>query len=85
MPAISSAGCPSSVTLSTSQTSWVSRWPDRLGPKVGQIGPKWDKDGEFFQIRFSTFWLDEPKCTESDLKKSGFVPVGANTTHLRPK
>ena len=23
-----------------------------------------------FQIRFSTFWLGEPKCTASDLKKS---------------
>ena len=34
----------------------VSNWP-----KMGQIQG-------FFQIRFSTFWLTEPKCTESDLK-----------------
>ena len=57
----------------------------RLRPKVEQIGPKWIKSRDFFwsesvlfgspnpaifQIRFSTFWLVDPKCTESDLKKS---------------
>ena len=31
-----------------------------------QIGQIW----EFFKISFSTFWLAEPKCTETDLKKS---------------
>ena len=37
----------------------------------------------FFQIRFSAFWLTEPKCTESDLKNnSEFVPFGANLTHF---
>ena len=37
-----------------------------------------------FQIIFSTFWLTEPKCTESDLKKS-FVPFGVNLTHFWSK
>ena len=55
----------------------------RCGPEVGQIGPKWDKFGNYFEIRFSTFWLTEPKCTESDLKNnSEFVPFGANLTHF---
>ena len=40
----------------------------------------------FFQIRFSTFWLGEPKCTESDLKKiPGFVPFGVNLPHFWSK
>ena len=38
---------------------------------------------EFFQIRFSTFWLGEPKCTESDLKKiPEFVPFGPKSAIL---
>ena len=46
----------------------------RFGLKVGQIGPKWDKSGDLFQIRFSTFWRGAPKCTEFDMKKIiGFV------------
>ena len=42
---------------------------------VVRFGSKWvklAKNGRnpgFFQIRFSTFWLGEPKCTESGLKK----------------
>ena len=53
---------------------------------MDQIDPKWGKS-EFFQIRFSTFWLTEPKCTESYLKKTQicFVPFGSNLTHLGPK
>ena len=48
-----------------------------FGPKVGQIDPKWYKFGDIFT---------ESKCTESDLKISGFVPFGvANLTHFRPK
>ena len=40
-------------------------WVARYGPKVGQIDPKCDKSGDYFQIRFSTFG-----SFESDLKKS---------------
>ena len=58
----------------------------RFGHKVGHIDPKWAKSGDFFQIRFSIFWLGEPKCTESDLKKiPRFVPFGANLTHFGPE
>ena len=28
-----------------------------------------------FKITFSTFWLGEPKCTETDLKKSQISPI----------
>ena len=34
----------------------------RLSPNGINLG--------LFKIRFSTFWLTEPKCTETDLKKS---------------
>ena len=42
----------------------------RFGPKVGQIGPKWDKFGNFFRSDSVHFDSVEPKCTESDLEKS---------------
>ena len=33
----------------------------RYGPIVGQLGPKWDKSGDFFfQITFSTSGSTEP-------------------------
>ena len=35
----------------------------RFGPKVGQIGPKWDKSGAF-KIRFQCIWRSRAKCTE---------------------
>ena len=41
-----------------------------LAYKLGQIGPK---------ISFSIFWLAEQKCTETDLKKSKFVPFGGQS------
>ena len=54
---------------------------------VVRFGSKWvklAKNGRnpgFFQIRFSTFWLGEPKCTESGLKKiPGLTLLGANLT-----
>ena len=28
-----------------------------------------------FKISFSTFWLAEPNCTETDLKKSKICPI----------
>ena len=44
-----------------------------LGDQIwAQIGSDWGKMGHirgFFQIRFSTIWLVEPICNESDLKK----------------
>ena len=49
--------------------------------KLGQIGPKCDKSGTF-KISFSTFWLNEPKYTETDLKSPRFVQFGANLTQF---
>ena len=47
----------------------------KFGIQIGSaIGPKWDKTGTF-KISFSTFWLDEQKCTETDLKKSEICPI----------
>ena len=42
--------------------------------------------GFFFQIRFRTLWLSEPKCTESDLKKksSDLSHLGPNWPTLSP-
>ena len=51
-----------------------SDWP--------QFGPIMD----FFCSDVSTFWLGEPKCTETDLKKSlRFVRFGANLTYFGAK
>ena len=33
---------------------------------------------ESLNINFRTFWLGEPKCIVTYLKKSQFVPFGAN-------
>ena len=41
----------------------------RFRANMAQIGPKWDKFEDFFQIRFSTFWLI------SDLKKSRICAI----------
>ena len=48
----------------------------RFGPKVDQNSPKWEKsEKNSDQIQF---WLDEPKCTESELKKNPrFGPFGS--------
>ena len=46
----------------------------RFGPKVGQIGPKWDISGDFSdQIQY--ILAREPKCTESDLKTLRIFPI----------
>ena len=34
------------------------------------------------KINFSTFWLGEPKCTETYLKSPQFVPFGADQTQF---
>ena len=48
----------------------------KFGIEIGQIGTTWDKSGTFqYRISFSTFWLTEPKCTETDLKKSQICPI----------
>ena len=46
----------------------------RFGSKEGQIGPKMDKSGTFFQI--------EPNIPKYDLKSPGFIPFGVNLTHF---
>ena len=46
-------------------------------PEMGQVG--------LLKISFGTFWLPEPKCTETDLKKSKICPIGANTEILVPR
>ena len=62
----------------------------RFGPKVGQIGNKWDKYG-IFKDQFSTFWLGEPKYTETDLESPRIFTIWdqsdqirANMTSMRP-
>ena len=43
-----------------------------------QIGSDWPPNGTnvgLFKISFSTFWLGDPKCTETDLKKSQICPI----------
>ena len=40
-----------------------------LASNLGQIGPERDKS-RTFEIRFSTFWFAQPKCTETSFKKS---------------
>ena len=58
-------------------TSWVSSFaPDwvRLAPNGTNL---W-----LFKISFSTFWLSEPKCTETDLKKSQICPIWGQSDQL---
>ena len=54
---------PASVT-------WISEYVTNkvsLAPNGLNLG--------FFKISFSTFWLTEPKCTKTDLKKSHICPI----------
>ena len=52
----------------------------RLASNLHRLASKW-KNLRFFKISFSTFWLTEPKCTETDLKKSQiFLIWGTNLT-----
>ena len=77
------------VTLRLTLSAIIGCFEDtdvRFVPKVGQFGPKWGKIRDFFQIRFSTFWLTEPKCNECDLEKNpGFIAFGVNLTYFGPK
>ena len=41
--------------------------PIRLPPNETNLG--------LFKISLSTFWLGEPKCTETDLKQSQICPI----------
>ena len=61
--------------LAELRVSGMSNWhPNRvrLAPNGTNLG--------VFKISFSTFWLAEPKCTETDLKNFKFVPFEANLT-----
>ena len=40
-----------------------------FGPKMGQIGPKWDKSGTFSDQISVHFGTAAPKLLKSDLKK----------------
>ena len=48
----------------------IEYW-DRLAPNGTNQG--------LLKISFSTFWLGEPKCTETDLKSHRFVPFGGQS------
>ena len=55
----------------------------RFSPKVGQIGPKWDKSRKFSdQIQYILARCDAPKCTESDLKISRICPIWGQSDPL---
>ena len=41
----------------------------KFGSKVGQVGPKWDKSGDFSD-HILRILAHRAKCTESDMKKS---------------
>ena len=47
-------------------SNFASKWV-RLAPNKKNTG--------IFKISFSTFWLGDPKCTETDLKKSQICPI----------
>ena len=55
-----------------------------LDSKVVRLAPNGINVG-LFKISFSTFWLTEPKCTETDLKKSQICPIWDNLTKFRAK
>ena len=50
--------------------NWV-----RLDPNGTNLG--------LFKISISAFLLDEPKCTETDLKKSQICPIWGNLKSLK--
>ena len=45
-----------------------------VGKNCVKLAPN-GKNLRLFKISFSTFWLGEPKCTETDLKKSQICPI----------
>ena len=46
----------------------------RFAPNLVRFAPNNTNLG-LFRISFSTFWLGEPKCTETDPKKSKIWPI----------
>ena len=54
----------------------------RFGPKVAQIGPKWDKSRTFSDQTSVDFDLSGQYLLKSDLKKSQICPIGANMTQF---
>ena len=60
----------------------------RFGPKVGQIGPKWDKSGTFsdqISVHFNSKSSKSQDLLKSDLIGPRFVSFGSNLTHFGPK
>ena len=54
--------------------SFMNIWFQVRDVKIcSQIAPNGTNLG-LFKISFSTFWLDEPKCTKTDLKKCQICP-----------
>ena len=53
----------------------------RFGPKVGQIGPKWDKSGTFSDQISVHFGSPSQNVLNYDLKKSYTCTIRANLTH----
>ena len=49
--------------------------------EMSNLTPKWTRLDQnvtnpgLLQIRFSTFWFGQTKCTETDLKKSQMEPI----------
>ena len=70
----------STVTCSAMLTQSMTRRAQRhhtdgsLAPKRVRLAPNGTNLG-LFKISFCAFWLDEPKCTETDLKKSKICPI----------
>ena len=59
------SGCQSGRIWDLSDTPDLGPGVSNLASKLSQIGPKWDKN----------MGLAEPKCTETDLKKSHICPI----------
>ena len=47
----------------------------KFGIQIGSDWPKIQTNLGLFKISFSTFWLSEPKCNETDLKKYQIYPI----------
>ena len=74
------------ISLGKVASCWVCRWGYyKMGCQIWH--PNWvrlapnQKNLGLFKISFSTFWLGEPQCTESDLKGSGPICM-SNLTSL---
>ena len=91
-------GCISSQTDNpasnkTGQTVMVPRGTGMSGSALNlvRLAPDGTNVG-LFKISFSTFWLGEPKCTDTDLKQSQICPIWSqsdpickrNLTYVHP-